>query len=81
MPPMPVHPSLAPLPTPGQIPPPQHLSMPVQVPPPQQLSMPPQVLPPAGSTATPSQEQNKQAPTVVTVAEPTEKSYDDPFEV
>jgi hypothetical protein len=81
MPPMPVHPSLAPLPTPGQIPPPQHLSMPVQVPPPQQLSMPPQVLPPAGSTATPSLEQNKQAPTVVTVAEPTEKSYDDPFEV
>ena len=38
-------------------------------------------MPPAGSTATPSQEQNKQAPTVVTVAEPTEKSYDDPFEV
>lgn len=75
MPPTPIDPSLAPPPQP------QQLSMPGQIPPPQQLSMPGQVVPPAVPLAVLPSEHGVQTPADVTMPEPAEKSYDDPFEV
>ena len=74
MPPTPIDPSRTPPP------PPQQLSMPGQIPPPQQLSMAAQVPPPAVPLGVLPLEQGVQKPAVVTVPDPAEKSYDDPFE-